>query len=107
MCRVLIIPRWPPMRFCDGLFTLPGLFMLPSALPPPAGVWAKATPVTATTSAAARASAFIDMAFSSGRIGSIGPGLNVAEVGIVQTAKNKPLPRINSSTSASLRTTSA
>ncbi|MCJ2019027.1 hypothetical protein MKK84_16515 [Methylobacterium sp. E-065] len=40
--------------------------------------------MTASVIAAARARVFIDMAFSSRRIGSIGPGLNVVEVDIVQ-----------------------
>ena len=29
---------WPPIGFSELLFTVPGLFMLPSALPPPAAI---------------------------------------------------------------------
>lgn len=58
--------------------------MLPSALPPPAGVWASAAPVTANVSTAARASVFIDMAFSFRRIDSVRLGLNITTFDIVQ-----------------------
>jgi len=47
------------------LFTLPGLFILPVALPPPAAVCASAVPVRATASAAARPKIFVFMSISS------------------------------------------
>ena len=52
------------MAFSELLFTLPGLFMLPSALPPPAGDWAKAAPENASVSAAASANVFDCMVVS-------------------------------------------
>jgi hypothetical protein len=57
----------PPrsIDFSELLFTLPGLFILPSVLPPPEGVCASAAPERATVRAAARLSDFIDIAFLS------------------------------------------
>ncbi len=54
--------------FCDSLFTLPGLFMLPSALPRPAGVCARAEPATERANRLASVSVFMDMAFSPERL---------------------------------------
>jgi hypothetical protein len=51
--------------FSELLFTLPGLFILPSVFPPPAGVWAYAVPVRAMASAAARPSIFVFIGVSS------------------------------------------
>lgn len=52
------------MLFSELLFTLPGLFMLPSALPPPAAVCDRAAPERATVSAAASAKVLDLMAVS-------------------------------------------
>ena len=58
---VVIDPVPVPMDFSELLFTEPGLFILPSALPPPAAVCATAAPETASVSAVAKVSVFIDM----------------------------------------------
>jgi hypothetical protein len=95
----------PSMDFSELLFTEPGLFMLPSALPPPAAVCATAAPEIASVSAAARVSVFIGMdvpPYGSTRSGS---GLNVGVVDIVQAADTKPPLKIDGPTSASLRMT--
>lgn len=60
---VRIEPLPPSIAFSELLFTEPGLFMLPVALPPPAAVWAPAAPENASVRAAAKVSVFIDMVF--------------------------------------------
>ncbi|GAN46190.1 hypothetical protein ME121_0193 [Methylobacterium sp. ME121] len=52
--------------FSELLFTLPGLFILPSVRPPPAGVCARTDPERASENSVARLSVRVNMGISPG-----------------------------------------